>query len=192
MTLDKQTSIATQNWRLTMNDLIYDRTQQDVTDKTEKGYYNVSDLNRVESWCEYLKTELNNAGYSISFTTKTDWTTSDMRTASQMERIRTNIKKLMTGFHYITSIYATAENFDFEKANNWEKILYEIWQLMWGMTDWYVYSGVANAGQNRLWQHRFRQFYVSPIIPPYVALITETGDILTTESGEDLEVETIE
>lgn len=131
MTLDKQTSIATQNWRLTMNDLIFDRTQQDVTDKTEKGYYNVSDLNRVESWCEYLKTELNNAGYSISFTTKTDWTTSDMRTASQMERIRTNIKKLMTGFHYIASIYATAEDFDFEKANNWEKILYEIWNLMW-------------------------------------------------------------
>lgn len=60
------------------------------------------------------------------------------------------------------------------------------------MTDWYIYSGVSHVGQPRLWQNRFRQFYVSPINPPYVALTTETGDILTTESGEDLEVETIE
>ena len=171
-----------------MNDLIYDRTQSDVTNKTPKGYYNTSDLNRVEEWCRYLADELNNAGYNITITTKTNWTSSDLRTASDMERIRTNIRALMAGYHYITSIYSNADQFNYVKANNWEKILDEIYHLMWGMEDWYVYAGVSNAGQNRLWQHRFRQFFVSPItVIEY--LTTETSDILTTESGEDLEVD---
>lgn len=85
-----------------------------------------------------------------------------MRTASEMERIRLNIKKLMTGYHYITKIYSNAEKFDYKKANNWEKILNEIYNMMWGMEDWYVYSGVANSGQPRLWQHRFRDFFEPP------------------------------
>ena len=114
-----------------MNELIFDRTQADVTNKTEKGYYNATDLNRVESWCRYLADELNNRGYSITITTKTNWTTSDLRTASEMERIRTNIRALMTGFHYISSIYSNANSFDYVKANNWEKILSEIWHLVW-------------------------------------------------------------
>lgn len=175
-----------------MDNLIFDRTQEDVTNKTEKGYYNTSDLNRVESWCRYLADELNNVGYNITITTNTDWTSTDLRTASHMERIRTNIRALMTGYHYITTIYSNAESFDYIKANNWEKILDEIYHLLWGMTDWYVYSGVANAGQNRLWQNRFRHYYIEPVTPPYEALTTETGDRITTESGEDLEVETIE
>lgn len=32
------------------------------------------------------------------------------------------------------------------------------------MEDWYIYSGVANSGQNRLWQHRFRQEFAIPNI----------------------------
>lgn len=175
-----------------MNDLIFDRTQADVTNKTEKGYYNTSDLNRVESWCRYLADQLNAVGYNINITTKTNWTSSDLRTASEMERIRTNIRKIMTGYHYITTIHANAEQFNYVKANRWEKILYEIWQLMWGMEDWYVYSEVANAGQNRVWQNRFRHYYVSPVTPVINDyLTTEAGDTLTTESGEDLEVETV-
>lgn len=175
-----------------MDNLIFDRTQEDVTNKTEKGYYNTSDLNRVESWCRYLADELNRVGYNITITTKTDWASTDLRTASQMERIRTNIRALMTGYHYITTIEANAENFDYIKANNWEKILDEIYHLLWGMEDWYVYSGVANAGQNRLWQNRFRHYYIEPVTPLYEALTTETGEKITTESGEELEVETIE
>jgi hypothetical protein len=174
-----------------MDRLIFDRTQSDVTNRTDKGYYNASDLNRVESWCRYLADELNNEGYSINITTKTDWTTLDLRTSADMTRIKNNILALMTGYHWITPIYSSADSWNYIKANRWEQILNEIFNLMWGMEDWYVYSGVANSGQNRLWQHRFREFFVSPITPPYEALTTETGNTLTTESGEDLEVEEV-
>lgn len=150
-----------------MNDLVFDRMQSDVTNKTWKGYYNASDLNRVESWCKYLADELNIAGYNINITTKLNWVQTDLRTSAEMERIRTNIKAIMTGFHYITQIYQNANQFDFEKANNWEKILFEIYNLMWGMQDWYVYSGVSNSAQPRLWQNKFRHYFVpaSPDIP---------------------------
>lgn len=95
------------------------------------GYYNASDLNRVEKWCGYLASELNSVGYDISITTKINWTASDLRTASNMERIRTNIKAIMQGFHYITNIETNANSFDYKKANNWEKILWEIYNLLW-------------------------------------------------------------
>lgn len=142
-----------------MDDLIYDRTQADVDNDTTKGQYNASDLNRVESWCEYLKTELTTLGYPISITTKTNWTSSDMRSVSEMNRVRNNINTIKNAYYSLTSNVASASYFDFEKANNWEKILYEIDTLMNGMANYYVYSNVANAGQPRLWQNRFRHLY---------------------------------
>ncbi len=168
-------------------ELIFDRTQQDVDNDTLKGQYNVSDLNRVESWCEYLAAELTNYGYVISITTKTDWTQFDKRKATEMERIRSNIKKIMQGYHYLTSIEPNADFFNYVKANNWEKILFEMYKLMGGMANYFVYSGVANAGQPRIWQNRFRHFFRAISFGEY--LTTETGDILTTESGDNLEVE---
>ena len=82
-----------------------------------------------------------------------------MRTAEQMERIRSNIKAIMQGYYYMTNIEPTAENFNWQKANNWEQILNEIYQLMFGMENVYVYSGVCNSGQPRVYQGRFRHFY---------------------------------
>lgn len=54
------------------------------------------------------------------------------------------------------------------------------------MEDWYVYSGVANSGQNRLWQHRFREFFTRALVD--ATLTTETEEVLTTESNDELEV----
>lgn len=168
-------------------DLIFDRTQADVDNDEPKGQYNASDLNRVESWCVYLATELNNVGYNIQITTKTDWVQTDDRTAEEMERIRTNIKKIMDGYYSLTQIEPTAEQFDWRKANNWERILNEMNSFMFGMRNWYVYSGVSNAGQPRLWQNRFRHFFTQTTCGDY--LTTETGDTLTTENNEELEIE---
>lgn len=152
--------------------LIFDRTQQDVLDDTEKGQYNVSDLNRVEIWCRYLADKLTAYGYAVNITTKTNWTQFDKRKASEMERIRSNIRRIMEGYHYLTSIEPNAEFFNYVKANNWEKILDEINMLMQSMSQYFVYSGVANAGQPRLWQNRFRHSYT-----PYTTIshIESTG-----------------
>jgi len=46
-----------------MESLIYDRTLSDITNLTRKGQYNASDLNRVESWTNYLNDKFNEMGY---------------------------------------------------------------------------------------------------------------------------------
>ena len=124
---------------------------------TSKGYYNYNDLNRIEEWCEFLATKLATDGYVINITTKTNWTVSDFPTYSEMERIRTNIKAIMIGFTYITQIYDAADAINYARANLYEKILYEIDTMLISLENNYIYSGVANAGQNRIWQHRFRK-----------------------------------
>lgn len=55
------------------------------------------------------------------------------------------------------------------------------------MEDWYVYGGVARGGQPRLWQHRFRQFYPNFVFPE--PLLTEAGENIITENGEELEAD---
>lgn len=167
-----------------MEELIYWRTQQDVTNQTLIGEYRAEDLNRVESWCRYLADELIAVGYNINITTKTDWTKYDLRDYYNMERIRQNILSLMRGFRYITPIYNTVNNFDYIKANRWEQILNEIFHLMWGMEDWFVYSGVARAGQSRLWQHRFRQFFVPPPITGEYSIWADLLDTTWIDLGD--------
>lgn len=133
---------------MSLDSLIYDRTPSDVTNLTSKGVHNATDLNRVESWCRYLADELTSYGYSITITTKTNWTMQDRRSQSQMERIRTNIKVIMDGFTFLTSIYSNAENFDYLKANNWEKILFELNKLYEGMKAEFLYSDTFYSGES--------------------------------------------
>lgn len=180
-----------------MDELIFDRTQADVNyakanpSSTDflKGAYNYTDLNRIEEWCSYLATKLQAAGYNINITTKTDWSMADFPTQAQLERIRSNVNTIKTAFATASNIPTNMSYMTYKKANDIERVLNELHNRLWGMTDWYVYSGVANAGQNRLWQHRFREFYVNPITPTGNFLTTETGDVLITESGDNLEVD---
>lgn len=146
-----------------MYDLIFDRKTSDVTNNLLKGSYNASDLNRVEEWCKYLADELNTLGYSINITTKTNWTysgdTGTIRKKSDMTRIKNNILALMNGYHYISTIYSSVDNWNITKANRWEKILYEIYCMMSSMENYYVLSGVGYSGEPRLWQNRLIQTY---------------------------------
>lgn len=157
--------------------LIFDRTQADVTNATLKGQYNPSDLNRVERWCRKLADDLTVAGYPINITTKDDWFVTDLRDNTNMERIRQNILKLMTGYHFITKIYTASNTMTYIRANNYEKILDEIYYMFFGMENWQVHSGVANSGQNRMWQNRYRNVIKDSVVPQYIPIeyIESTG-----------------
>lgn len=140
-------------------ELIYDRTQLDVDNATLKGQYNASDLNRVEKWCRYLADELNTLGYNISITTKTNWVQTDQRREAELERIRTNIKKIQQGYYYVTQIEANVDKWNWQKANNWELILNELYGLMFGMRNMYIYGGVSRGGEPLLWQNNFMHLF---------------------------------
>ena len=143
-----------------MDSLIFDRTNSDVRNKTSKGYYNYTDLNRIEEWTQYLAGVLVTAGYSIpTMTFKTDWSKYDMPTEANMERIRTNIKTLRQNYYQGTAIYSNLKKMTYQKANNIEKILNELNNFYESMVNSYVRCGVARMGQSRVWQQRFRKFY---------------------------------
>lgn len=143
-----------------MDDLIYNRASSDVTNKTTIGYYNYNDLNRIEEWTEFVYNELTNAGYNIpAQTQKTDWDEYDKPTEANMERIRTNIKTLMTNYTYQSAMYSNLKKMNYVKANRVEKILYELNDMYESMCNMYVYCGVANMGEPLFWQNQFIRMY---------------------------------
>lgn len=142
-------------------ELIYDRTQSDVDNRTTKGYHNYTDLNRIETACKELAEILTSYGYPVYITTKINWAMTDRRTESEMERIRKNIKSLKDTYYMAKNTPAlpsTINPITWQKANAIEKILYDIDLLIRGMKQVFVYTGVAGCGQNRIWQQRFRRY----------------------------------
>lgn len=118
-----------------MDDLIYDRTANDVetalsnpgSNEHLKGSYNYTDLNRIETWCEYLKTTLAKYGFDKNLVIKTNWNMKDFPTRKHIDRIRNNIDTLKD-FCYalLTETINYNNTMDYEQANVLEKILYDI------------------------------------------------------------------
>ena len=137
------------------DDLIYDRTQEDVEYALSnpdsisflKGSYNYTDLNRIEKWCEYLEEQLNKYSYSVSITTKTDWTIDDFPIKVQLERIRNNVESLKEAFVAFTTIPDNLEKMTYTKANAIEKVLSELDTLIDNMIMTFYYSGEIYAGE---------------------------------------------
>lgn len=105
-----------------LENLIYDRTQEDLDNDTDKAYIDYADLNRIEGACAELAEIL-----GVSIETKT-WEMSDWRYEADMQRIRNNIVKLtavyqMTGFSAPSAIEFTS----IEEANALEKLLHDLW-----------------------------------------------------------------
>ena len=99
--------------------LITDRTQSDITELERvrnkilaggltsltaeeksawlggmKASYNYTDLNRVGEAVNYLCSELNSLGFTVSVTGKTDWAVSDTPTPAQMQTYLNNLDTL--------------------------------------------------------------------------------------------------
>ena len=131
-----------------MENLIFDRTQNDLEQKTPKSYYNYTDLNRIETWCEYLANLLNSYSYPVSISIKKNWNMSDLPNTTDMERIRGNVDKIKTAFHAYTDAPENLNYMTIEKANAIEKILSEIDFLIKNMISCFRYSNTFNAGES--------------------------------------------
>lgn len=142
-----------------MEELIFDRTQQDLENKTKKSFYNYTDLNRIELWCKYISEILNSYSYPVNIITKTNYLRNNLPNESDLERIRGNINTLQKAYFSFTQIPENLEYMNWQKANDIEKILYEIDNIIKYMENNFVYCGVARCGQSRLWQQRFRRKY---------------------------------
>ena len=63
------------------------------------GSLKSTDLNRIESNCAYLAGLLNQYGYNLTISIKTDWAQTDNINAPQLERIRSNLALILDVYH---------------------------------------------------------------------------------------------
>lgn len=169
--------------------LVTDRTAADVAyaksfrgkkwadlstqEKTEyllglKGAYNYVDFNRVENAVQYLSDILNMYGYPNTVKIKTNWNAQDIQNFAEIQRYIDNVAELKN--KYYSSVEGTMPTtstwLSIEGANYIEELLANIEQLILNMEQTFIHSGVANCGQNRIWQQRFRRKYVKTIVSP--------------------------
>ena len=152
-------------------DLIIDRTQADVhrweqlrakafsnmtaDEQVEwlvgmKGAYNATDLNRVGEAVAYIVRRLTAAGYAISCSPKTNWTREDIPTPAQMVHYLEQIQKVrdvLAVYPTTPTVPADMEGLTHTEANDIEKILVDVDQLITNMIAAYYYSGELYGGE---------------------------------------------
>lgn len=114
-----------------------------------RGAYNYSDLNRVGQACQTLYYLFTEAGYAMSgFTTpKTDWTVSDVPTASQLASYLANMEIIKRAAHRSQIIPATMDRLGYEDANNIEKLLVQADEYISIIMSNWAYSGEFETGE---------------------------------------------
>lgn len=130
--------------------LITDRTAEDVANKTAKGFYNASDLNRVGAAVQYVAERFAAQGYTVTVHPKTDWTEKDIPTAAELETYRQNIAALRGLIAVIKSTPETPETMrflDYIKANDIEQILLDLDTLLTNAALAWYQSGEIYAGE---------------------------------------------
>lgn len=121
---------------------ITDRTAQDVATRTEKGFYNVSDVQRVNSYIQYLSDVL---GLNL---TVTNVSLGQALTREQMNDILNNINAIRAVWYVASDTPQTpiAVNWNYQKANNIEKILKALDEFYQSSQIDKIYSGTFRAG----------------------------------------------
>jgi hypothetical protein len=161
-------------------DAIYDRTTQDIIDKTSKGYFNIVDYTRIHNnhhavhhIIEVMRFLLfDEFGHIVPLIT-TIPTMDDINTLVQnIQQLRgasglplsANIKDLKTNWGGGMGESAP----DFEIVNDWERNLAFIRSLIVESSKYLVWCGVGAAGQPRFWQQRFRTwpYFIQPQTNP--------------------------
>ena len=124
-----------------------------------KGAYSYVDFNRVENAVQYISDLLRTYSYPNTVNVKTDWTAEDVQNVNEIQRYIDNIAELKNKYYSNVEgeLPTVGTWLTVEGANYIEKILANIDRLVGLMTTSFVYSNVANLGQNRIWQQRFRK-----------------------------------
>lgn len=125
-----------------LDPLITDRTSQDVAQRTQKGFYNVSDVTRVNSYIEYLSDVLD-----LNLTVK-DFSLGQILTREDFDDILDNVNTIRAAWYVASDTPQTpiAVNWDYVKANNLEKILYSLDEFYQSVSIDKIYSGTFRAG----------------------------------------------
>lgn len=130
--------------------LITDRTAEDVANKTAKGFYNASDLNRVGAAVQYVAERFTAQGYAVTVSPKTDWTEKDIPTSSELETYRQNIATLRALLAVMPTTPEAPDSMaglTYTEANDIERILLDLDTLLTNAALAWYQSGELYAGE---------------------------------------------
>lgn len=152
--------------------LITDRTQADVervvylagrvsagtataAEQTEwgsdlKGAYNASDLNRVGAAVAYVAGRLTGYGYAVSVSPRQDWQVTDIPTPESMTAYLADVAALRAALTVAAGTPEVPEDMErltWKEANDIEKILVDVDELLTRMAAAWFYSGDLYAGE---------------------------------------------
>lgn len=129
--------------------LITDRTEKDVIDGTEKGFYNYTDLNRVESACVYVADYLNQNGNPTTLLPQKIWSMQNFPNVNEMNRYLNNVKKCKNQLGIDDEYFKLPQNLnnlDYKYANAIEKCLLQTVEFVDKIKEQEIYSGEFNSG----------------------------------------------
>lgn len=130
--------------------LVTDRLQSDVDELNDKGTYNASDLNRVNTAMDYINGWMLDAGYSSGFTDQgITWTAQGIPVQSQMAAYLSNVEALKGVFALPGAPDApeTMQFLSYIGANNIETILVMIDTVRPRMEHSWFYSNEIFCGE---------------------------------------------
>ena len=121
--------------------LITDRAAADIG-VTAKGFYNTSDIARINSYISYLSDELG-LGLTVN-----NVTLGQKLTRAQMDAIINNINAIRAAWYVASDTPNTPQpfNWDYQKANDIEKILLALDEFYQSVKIDKLYSGTFRAG----------------------------------------------
>ena len=121
--------------------LVTDRTSADVG-VTAKGFYNTSDIARINSYISYLSDELG-LGLTVN-----NVALGQKLTRAQMQSIIDNVNAIRAAWYIASDTPTTPQpfNWDYQKANDIEKILLALDEFYQSVQIDKLYSGTFRAG----------------------------------------------
>lgn len=127
-----------------MEKLIFDRTQQDVTNKTAKGFYNVSDVKRVNWYIHFLASYLN---LDLEIVTPK---LGEALTKEALQIIIDNVEKIRAVWYVAEDTPTTpiASAWDYKKANDLERVLQAMYDFAISEGIDKLYSGTFDSGDH--------------------------------------------
>lgn len=129
-----------------LDKLITDRTIADIQELTAKGYYNIADLTRIQSYIKFLAEKLN---LTLTITT---YSLGEAVTFDKLKEIVDNIDSIREAWYTADDTPETpiVSGWDWEDANAVEQILKALTEFMWSVENDLRYSGMLVSGETLL------------------------------------------
>jgi hypothetical protein len=147
---------------------IFDRELSDIQNRTNKGFFNVSDWNRINGNISEVKDLiLSILGLTVTITTLIVPDTNVHPAAEDINSLVGNIEFVRIGACLPLTVGLEILKHDYEPGNgaatpnyiavnSWEKNLNLLYVLLPNVGNYKVYCGVATVGQPRFYQNRWR------------------------------------